>query len=330
MSLISNPPYNMKWNVPPFAQLQQRFCNCEIPPASNANYAFILTGLEYSERCVFILPCGILQGGLKQEIEIRKYLVEMNYVEAVILCPDKMFECTTIATCIIVLNKNKDTSFVEMIDMRQKYVIEKREQNGQYGGSSHTNRTYTKEIKTFTDELMDEAISCIAEKKNIPKFCKAVSIEQVKQDKYSLLASHYIEILEEEIVHRNYEDIVGDLNRVIKHKNLCKLTINESIAKSLGFDVNLYRQDQQDNELNELLVKIAGQKIEKSNYFSASKNKNEIRFENTSKEELSSILIMILNTWKQHIFYLNQEENRYLVELRDALLPELMSGKIEL
>lgn len=31
-----------------------------------------------------------------------------------------------------------------------------------------------------------------------------------------------------------------------------------------------------------------------------------------------------------HIYYLNQEENRYLAELRDALLPDLMSGKIEL
>jgi hypothetical protein len=29
------------------------------------------------------------------------------------------------------------------------------------------------------------------------------------------------------------------------------------------------------------------------------------------------------------IMYLNNEENRYLAEFRDALLPELMSGKIE-
>ncbi len=39
--------------------------------------------------------------------------------------------------------------------------------------------------------------------------------------------------------------------------------------------------------------------------------------------------MMIFNTWKQHIYYLNFEENRYLAELRDALLPELMSGKID-
>ena len=80
---------------------------------------------------------------------------------------------------------------------------------------------------------------------------------------------------------------------------------------------------------NELLAKLGADKLERQDYFITSKKKNEIKFENNSKEQLSSILIMILQNWKQHIFYLNQEENRYLAELRDALLPELMSGKIE-
>lgn len=49
-----------------------------------------------------------------------------------------------------------------------------------------------------------------------------------------------------------------------------------------------------------------------------------------TQEEISSIFMMIFNMWKQHIYYLNIEENRYLAELRDALLPDLMTGKIEL
>jgi hypothetical protein len=32
--------------------------------------------------------------------------------------------------------------------------------------------------------------------------------------------------------------------------------------------------------------------------------------------------------WSQHIYYLNNEENRLLAEFRDALLPKLMSGEI--
>ena len=34
--------------------------------------------------------------------------------------------------------------------------------------------------------------------------------------------------------------------------------------------------------------------------------------------------------YKQHIYYLNEEENRYLIELRDALLPELMNGNLKI
>lgn len=84
------------------------------------------------------------------------------------------------------------------------------------------------------------------------------------------------------------------------------------------------------NQFNDLLVQLGADKLERQDYFTASKKKNEIKFENNSKEQLSSVLVMILQNWKQHIYYLNTEENRYLAELRDALLPELMSGKIDL
>lgn len=77
-------------------------------------------------------------------------------------------------------------------------------------------------------------------------------------------------------------------------------------------------------------LSFTGKKIKKENFITLSKNKNEFKFENMSKEKLSTILMSILQMWKQHIMYLNEEENRYLIELRDALLPDLMSGKIEL
>ena len=93
----------------------------------------------------------------------------------------------------------------------------------------------------------------------------------------------------------------------------------------------LFRSDQQqDSGLNDLLKQLGAKPLAKQNYFTVSKNKNEIKFENNSKDILSSVLMMILRTWRQHIYYLNNEENRYLAELRDALLPDIMSGKIKL
>lgn len=329
-ALISNPPYNMKWQVPAFAQLQPRFADCYIvPPESNANYAFILTGLEKHDRCVFLLPTSIMSSKLKEESAIRTWLIEKNLVEAVIVCPDNMFVSTSIGTCILLLDKNKKTATTEMVDLRRRYVEEVREQNGQYGSASHTNRTYKKTFKAITEETMNETISAIEERKNIQGFCKSVSIEKMKEDKYTLLACHYIDIEETADVHRSYADIVNDINRITQEKNACKLTLNETIAKMLGFDIELYKQDQKEHELNDLLMQLGAEKLCKQDYFTTSKKKNEIRFENNSKEQLSSILVMILQNWKQHIYFLNQEENRYLAELRDALLPDLLSGKLQ-
>lgn len=330
-TLISNPPYNMKWVLPPFAQLQPRFNGCKLPPESNANYAFILTALSMIDsKAIFLLPCGVLSTDNKQEKEIRRYLVEKNYIEAVITCPDKMFEATSIPTCIIVFNKRKPTTHISFVDMRQTYDVEQREQNGQFGGASYENRTYKKEVKVFSDSQMQKAIDSISNQSSIPEFSKAVSIQTVAENNYILIPSQYIEFQELEFRHRDYVDIVADINRITTEKNACKLTINEALAKTLGFDVELYKKGQQDSGLNDLLKQLGSKPLIKQDYFTVSKKKNEIKFENNSKDILSSILVMILNTWKQHIYYLNNEENRYLAELRDALLPELMSGKIEL
>lgn len=330
-SCISNPPYNMKWKVPPFAQLQPRFSECELPPESNANYAFVLTALNCcGGKAAIILPCGALSTGNPKEKAIRQYLIEHNLIEAVIACPDKMFEATSIPTCIIVFNKKKTTTHIAFVDMRQTYEVEQREQNGQFGGASHENRTYKKDVKIFSDEQMKKAIDSIINQLDIPEFSKSVSIQTIVDNDYNIIPSRYIEFQERGFEHREYAAIVEDINHITAEKNACKLTINESLAKTLGFDVELYKQDQQDSGLNSLLKQLGVAPLIRQNYFATSKNKNEIKFENNSKDILSSVLLMILNSWKQHIFYLNNEENRYLAELRDALLPDFMSGKIEL
>lgn len=332
---ISNPPYNMKWEHPMLAQMQPRFSQCSLPPEGNANFVFVLTALNESDRCVFLLPCGILSGNNKQELDIRKWLVEMNYIEAIILCPANMFENTGIATCILVLDKNKKTSTIEMIDIRDKGDKEIRYQNGQFGGKSHTNRTYKKEINVISDELIDDVINCIQERKSLKNICKPVSIQEIKDNKYKLSPTQYFEVTLEDFQDdrsREYKDIVQDLNRIIREKNTCKLVINETIARNLGFDVELYKEDQKESqkELDSFLTKVCDEKLLKRDYFQTTKNKNEVKFVNNDKEQVSSIFMMIFNMWKQHLYYLNQEENRYLSELRDKATNDLMTGKIEI
>lgn len=65
-------------------------------------------------------------------------------------------------------------------------------------------------------------------------------------------------------------------------------------------------------------------------YIQFTKNKNEFVFKCNDKELLPEIMLEFLSLWKSRIILLNSMQNQYLTELRDALLPFLMSGKINL
>ena len=144
-----------------------------------------------------------------------------------------------------------------------------------------------------------------------------------KSSGYELRPRVYIQS-EAEVRHREYEDIVNDLNRIRDDKNSLKLSINENLARSLGFDVELFKQKK-----DIVLPEQIGHKIKKESYITFTKNKNQLMFENKSSESVNPILMMILKSWKEFIYYLNIQENRYLAELRDKLLSDLMTGKIE-
>lgn len=326
-SLISNPPYNIKWIIPPFASIQTRFSRCEVPPANNANYAFILTALDWiDEKAAILLPNGVLTTSEKSEAGCRKYLIETNVVEAVITLPDNMFESTSIPTCIIVLNKKKQTQKIMMIDMRLECIQEQRDQCGQFGGASHENRVYHKTVNVLTDAGMQKAIEAIRENKDIPNFSRAVFVEEIKANDYILTPQRYIESKTTDIVHRSYADIAKDYNRIISAKNALKLTVNESLAKSLGLYETFVMMQKRTNIFDSF--QIVGQKTIKEDFIVLSKNRAEFKIENKDTERFPEILQLFLTMWKQRIMMLSNEENIILAELRDALLPDLMQGEI--
>jgi hypothetical protein len=275
----------------------------------------------------FLLPNAVLSTNNKEEKEIKKELIEKNLLEAVILLPDKMFESTSIPTCILLFDKHKKTRNVEMIDMRQTYLEEQRDQNGQFGGASHENRVYHKTVRVIDDANMQKAIDAIQEQKNIPKFSKSASIDEIRNADYILTPSRYIEFQERQTEHRTYKDIANDYNRIVMEKNALKLTVNESLAKSLGL-YEVFLMMKRDDGISDSFS-VVGCKAEKESFITMSKKATEFKIENRSKDKLPEILMIFLTMWKQHIMYLNNEENRILAEFRDALLPDLMSGKIE-
>lgn len=125
-AIVSNPPYSIKWegDANPLLINDPRFAPAGVlAPKSKADLAFtmhILSWLAVNGTAAIVEFPGVLYRG-GAERKIRKYLVDNNYVDAVIQLPPDLFFGTTIATCIIVLKKSKPTNDVLFIDASTEF-----------------------------------------------------------------------------------------------------------------------------------------------------------------------------------------------------------------
>lgn len=328
---ISNPPYNISWFVPEDDDL--RFIEYGIPPKTNANFAFVLNSLHHTKmggKAVLILPCGIMSTS-NSEVAIRANLSKAGYVDSVISLPDKMFESTSISTCILTIRNGVGDKKTTLIDSRRTYHEDVRHQRGE-GSRSYTERVYHKIFKILTDEDISTIMQAIKKRDTVPGFCATVSVSDFVAEEYIWAPSRYIELVCEEEKHRPYADIISDLRAIAKEKAAIKITMNETVAKKLGFDKvyeDVAKSQELTKQMNNNVLKLLGlEPIEGNPWLALSKRAGEIKIENTSKNSVSSVIMMFLPMLKQHIYYLNDVENKLLAELRDALLPDFMSGKI--
>ena len=76
--------------------------------------------MEWFCQCIAMCPGVMYRGGAEQKI--RKYLIDNNYIECVIQLPENLFFGTSIATCIMVLKKNKTENNILFIDASKECV----------------------------------------------------------------------------------------------------------------------------------------------------------------------------------------------------------------
>lgn len=319
---ISNPPFNL--NVPVSESLKGGF------DKMTCNFAFAERLLQCTDgKAAIILPAGVLTS--EKEIPFRRRLVENGWIEAVISLPDKMFESTPVSTCILVFNKNQTSKDVMLVDATSMGSVEERKQRGE-GDASHYNRIYTKKFNSFTDAQV--AAVCGLTKAEQMNYSKLISLEELEERKFNFSFAVYKEIDPiPNTVHRDFNEIIRDINRIIRERNVLKISINKTWAKELGL-VELIEQCKQSAEISRSINKSLNFKnykveapIEEDGYIRES-NSKIFCIENTDKGQLSSIMPFFMNMWKQHVFYLNLRENALLAELRDAMLPYLMSGDL--
>ena len=179
--IVSNPPFSVPWegDKNPLLINDPRFSPAGVlAPASKGDMAFIMHSLSWlasnGAAAIVCFP-GIMYRG-RAEQKIRKYLVDNNFVDAIIQLPSNLFLNVTISVDIMLLKKNKTDNAVLFVDASKEFV------------------KVTKNNR-LSDANIRRIVSAVAERKDEQHFARLVPNDEVgsKQNNYNLSVSTYVE-----------------------------------------------------------------------------------------------------------------------------------------
>ena len=213
-AIVSNPPYSVPWDGDSDATLinDPRFSPAGVlAPRSKADFAFTMHMLSWlsteGTAAIIEFPGVLYRGGAEQKI--RQYLVRNNYVDTVIQLPQNLFFGTSIATCIIVLKKNKPDNRVCFIDASNEFIHE---------GNKN--------------KLSDENIRKIYEtqfnKTEVEYFSKVVTTAEIEAQKFNLSVSTYVE-KEDTSVEIDIDELNQRIAQIVARQNVLRTEIDELV-----------------------------------------------------------------------------------------------------
>ena len=213
--IVSNPPYSIKWagDSNPLLINDPRFAPAGVlAPKSKADMAFIMHSLSWlatnGTAAIVCFPGIMYRGGAEKKI--RKYLVDNNFIDCIIQLPSNLFFGTSIATCIMVMKKNKTDNRTLFIDASSECV-------------KVTNNN------KLTAENIARIVDVFAKHEEIPYFSKLAEYQDIVDNEYNLSVSTYVEAKDT----REKIDIVK-LNAEIEQIVAREQVLRDEIAKIIA------------------------------------------------------------------------------------------------
>lgn len=246
--IMANPPFNQKdWRATSELLDDPRWMGYNVPPASNANYAWILNMVaKLSDNGVawFLLANGSLSGG-GDEYKIRKKLIENDLVEAIVILPADMFYTTNISVTLWILNKNKKARIIETNGVVKNYRERKNEVL--FMDLRTLWVSFEKKYTQFSDENIVQITTTYhnwqqtKEYQNIPEFCYSASVEEIAKKDFSLVPSKYIEFVNRD-ENIDFDEKMSALQKEFWELLRDEVTSKEELLlvfKELGYEIGV-------------------------------------------------------------------------------------------
>ena len=218
-AIVSNPPYSIKWegDANPLLINDERFAPAGVlAPKSKADLAFtmhILSWLAVDGTAAIVEFPGVLYRG-GAERKIRQYLIDNNYVDAVIQLPPDLFFGTTIATCIIVLKKSKTDNAVLFIDASAEF--------SRVGNKN-------KLLPANQEHILKRFIV----REDVDHVAKLVPNEDIAANDYNIAVSSYVE-QEDTRKEINITALNAEIARIVARQSELRTSIDAIVADLEG------------------------------------------------------------------------------------------------
>ena len=214
--IVSNPPYSVKWAGDDNAMLinDPRYSPAGVlAPKSKADFAFIMHSLAWlasnGTASIVCFPGILYRTGAEQKI--RKYLIDNNFIDCIIQLPENLFFGTSIATCIMVLKKNKIDNSTLFIDASKEAVK-----------VTNNNR--------LTNENIENILKIFENREDVQYVARLVSNKEIEENNYNLSVSTYVEKEDtREVI--NIQELNKEIEEIVARENILRDEISKIIAE---------------------------------------------------------------------------------------------------
>lgn len=190
--------------------------------SGKADWAWLqhtLACLKDNGRAAVVLDTGAVTRGSgsqheDREKKIRKWFVEKDLIEGVILLPVNLFYNTPSAGIVIFLNKNK------MKKRKNKIILLNASQEFYKG----------KPKNHISEEGINKIAHAFSEGKEVKSFLKIITKEEAVQNDYNLSPSRYVN-LQEETTYRPIPQILSELKTIEKEEKQINKELYQTLKK---------------------------------------------------------------------------------------------------